>query len=353
MGDHIRMEFLNLLLHFGSVICLLLLAILDCRDCPDKTHRFIMTGVCVSIAAYVISFSPEAMAVPDRMQKIAFFVHTPSMAFVWLLGLLLFEDEFEIRRRHIIIFLLYAISAGITCAYYQDWQSYNATPARIAISFFGLLLMLHVMYRILDGYKHDLIDKRRRVRLRFVAALILVSIGASLAEAGLMPLSLPVMNWLKISAIFILSLWALLWLTRLDEDELYFEAQTQPIDTIELDPRDEVLKSRLIRFMEQEKAYLEHGLTIRGLAEKLSMPEHRLRHVINKGLGYRNFSAFLNYYRIDAIKTAFGEPNNDNLPILTLAMDYGYNSLAPFNRAFRESEGMTPSEYRQALLSKA
>ena len=102
--------------------------------------------------------------------------------------------------------------------------------------------------------------------------------------------------------------------------------------------------------MNEDKIYLENGLTIRGLAEKLKAPEHRLRHVINKGLGYRNFAGFLNHYRIGAIKEAFDAPDNANLPILTLAMDHGYNSLAPFNRAFREAEGMTPSEYRQSLL---
>jgi len=348
------MEFLSLFLHFGSVTCLLLLAVLDCRDCRNMTQRFIMTGMCVSIAAYVMSFSPDAMAMPDILRKIALYVHIPSMAFVWLFGLMLFEDGFEIRRHHIFLSLLYIIPAAIICVYYQDWHSIEATPARIMLHIYGLILMGHLTYRIIDGHKHDLIDRRRRVRLSFIGALVIVSIGMSLAETGQMPIPAPVLSWLKVIAIFTLSLWALLWLTRLDDRELSFEPETGPVsqpNAISLDPRDAALKTRLIVFMEQEKIYLEHGLTIRGLAEKLSTPEHRLRHVINKGLGYRNFAAFLNHYRIDAIKTAFGEPTNESLPILTIAMDYGYNSLAPFNRAFRASEGMTPSEYREMLLS--
>jgi AraC-like DNA-binding protein len=32
--------------------------------------------------------------------------------------------------------------------------------------------------------------------------------------------------------------------------------------------------------------------------------------------------------------------------IITIALDAGFGSLGPFNRAFREAEGMTPSAYR-------
>jgi len=35
-----------------------------------------------------------------------------------------------------------------------------------------------------------------------------------------------------------------------------------------------------------------------------------------------------------------------HLPILTIALTVGYNSINPFNRAFRELKGMTPSEFR-------
>lgn len=31
-------------------------------------------------------------------------------------------------------------------------------------------------------------------------------------------------------------------------------------------------------------------------------------------------------------------------------MDLGYGSLAPFNRAFRDATGTSPSEYRRAAI---
>ena len=35
----------------------------------------------------------------------------------------------------------------------------------------------------------------------------------------------------------------------------------------------------------------------------------------------------------------------------TIALDAGFGSLGPFNRAFREAEGMTPSEYRARAMA--
>ena len=105
--------------------------------------------------------------------------------------------------------------------------------------------------------------------------------------------------------------------------------------------------------MDNDETYTEMGLTIRNLAERLKTPEHRLRLMINKGLGHRNFSAFLNTFRIKAAKAALSDPENARLPVITIAMDVGFASLSPFNRAFKAAEGLTPTEYRQATLERA
>ncbi|MEL6323951.1 MAG: helix-turn-helix domain-containing protein, partial [Pseudomonadota bacterium] len=88
-------------------------------------------------------------------------------------------------------------------------------------------------------------------------------------------------------------------------------------------------------------------------ATRLSVPEHQLRGLINQGMGFRNFSAFLNHYRLADAKTALADPEQARTPILTIALDAGYASLATFNRAFRTSEGQTPSEFRTNALSTA
>lgn len=98
--------------------------------------------------------------------------------------------------------------------------------------------------------------------------------------------------------------------------------------------------------------YRTPGLTIAGLAARLGTPEHRLRALINRRMGHRNFSAYLNRYRIAEARVWLADRNKVDLPVLTLAMDLGYNSLPPFNRAFREETGTTPSDYRRQCFGE-
>ena len=63
-------------------------------------------------------------------------------------------------------------------------------------------------------------------------------------------------------------------------------------------------------------------------------------------MGYRNFNAFLHAYRIRDACAQLLDPNFARTPILTIALDVGYQSLNTFNRGFRETMGVTPSAYR-------
>ncbi|PXW68077.1 helix-turn-helix protein [Blastomonas natatoria] len=51
------------------------------------------------------------------------------------------------------------------------------------------------------------------------------------------------------------------------------------------------------------------------------------------------------------MKSALADRSQRDVPIITIALDAGFGSLGPFNRAFREAEGMTPSEYRARHLT--
>jgi hypothetical protein len=87
--------------------------------------------------------------------------------------------------------------------------------------------------------------------------------------------------------------------------------------------------------MTVDRAYRQEGLSIGQVALRLGLPEYRLRQLINQGLGYRNFAAFLNFYRIADAREALADPAAQaEVPILTIALDAGFNSLGPFNRAF-------------------
>ena len=98
------------------------------------------------------------------------------------------------------------------------------------------------------------------------------------------------------------------------------------------------------------KIYYEPNLTISTLAERLSMPTHQLRTLLNRHLGYKNFSQFLNNFRIPEACEQLKDPASMKTPILTIALEVGYGSIGPFNRAFKQLMRQTPSEYRRSFL---
>jgi len=111
------------------------------------------------------------------------------------------------------------------------------------------------------------------------------------------------------------------------------------------------LMNALLQLMADERAYCSENLSIASLAAQLTVPEYRLRRVINQRLGYRNFNAFVNGFRLEEARAALGDPARRTLPVLTIALEAGFQSIGPFNRAFKAATGFTPTEYRRHKLA--
>lgn len=117
----------------------------------------------------------------------------------------------------------------------------------------------------------------------------------------------------------------------------YAHSKLSEADAIAID-------KRLIRHMEEAKPYLDNQLSLRQLAECLSVNTNYLSQVINEQHG-KNFFEFINEYRVDALKEMLEKPENRQFTILSLAFECGFNSKTTFNTAFKRITGFTPSQY--------
>lgn len=104
--------------------------------------------------------------------------------------------------------------------------------------------------------------------------------------------------------------------------------------------------SELLHIMDEEQLYLEPELNIGNIANKLHIHSHQLSKIINTQLN-KNFFEFVNDYRVKEFKRLVSDPKNKNISILGLAYDAGFNSKATFYRFFKNSTGLTPSEFRE------
>lgn len=134
------------------------------------------------------------------------------------------------------------------------------------------------------------------------------------------------------------------------QSEIYYgPVETGPVRRYErssLKPENAALyKARVIERMEREKPYLDPEITLPKLAQTFEIPVAHLSQVINDLLG-RNFYEFINHYRVEEAKRRLESPEAGQVKLITVALDSGFNSVATFNRVFKEMAGRTPSEYR-------
>jgi AraC-like DNA-binding protein len=111
---------------------------------------------------------------------------------------------------------------------------------------------------------------------------------------------------------------------------------------------DDELKSRLLRYMKEEKPYLYSNLTVAQLARRFGMQPRELSQLVNQGFN-QNFFEFIGHYRIEEAKSMLAEPGNPR-SILDVMYEAGFNSKSVFNTAFKKATGLTPSQYRNKPL---
>lgn len=100
--------------------------------------------------------------------------------------------------------------------------------------------------------------------------------------------------------------------------------------------------SRVKYLMEQKYLYRQMGLTRGQLAKELKISETKLSRIINV-FYHKNFNELINRYRVKEAKDRLG---SEHTPITTIAFEVGFNSIASFNRVFRELVECSPTEYR-------
>ena len=104
------------------------------------------------------------------------------------------------------------------------------------------------------------------------------------------------------------------------------------------------LKSSIVYYMNSNKNYLNIDYSINTLAKDLDVSRSYISQVINE-LFNRNFSNFLNEYRIKEAKKILSASSNLKYTIESIAEMVGYKSKTAFNNAFKKHVGVTPSFY--------
>jgi AraC-like DNA-binding protein len=347
----------------GGIVVLLLLALFAWRDASHVAAAryyvlFMLSGVC-----YLVESAPGLIGIePPWLVPLRFLSGiSPAIFQIWAWAA--FDDSFKPSW---FAWLPTAVMSALT-----GWAmaTHQWLPWRL-VQGAALLLVCVGTYQVLAGRRADLVEGRRRLRVVLAIAVGLLiavltihaayasttlRVQASLATAGF------VLAMALISAVLHLGirpqpglpLAAGVGTAGVGMAGAGTAARAVGPPPVAIDPEERGLLDRLERLMSEERVYRQERLGIAALASRLGLPEYRLRRLINQRLGHRNFNSFINGYRLAETVAALSDPTQAQVPILTIALDAGFQSIGPFNRAFKAQTGMTPSDYRRDRLERA
>ena len=109
-----------------------------------------------------------------------------------------------------------------------------------------------------------------------------------------------------------------------------------------LSAEEKQLAEKIRHLLEVEKLYQEHSFSRKELARETGVSESTVSKVVNIAFGC-SLPKLINEFRVEDAKALLHE---ENIPIQVVASESGFNSLASFNRVFRDVTGETPSSYR-------
>ena len=131
--------------------------------------------------------------------------------------------------------------------------------------------------------------------------------------------------------------------------EIYLKEEKRKYEKNDIgDRKKDEYRVLLLNWMKEKKPYLKEDITLKNLADELSIPPHHLSIVINERFK-QNFYSFINSYRVSDVIEKLNDPANSEKNILNLAYESGFNSKSTFNMAFKNITGKTPTEYKKSI----
>lgn len=299
---------------------------------PKPARLVTLSGSLLAAATIAFNLLRFAPAAPLHDGLIVLAMSAPF--WFWAVIQCLFEDRSRLPKEAWAVLAVLIGAALLT----QTLPQPERSAAAFLVRALGLVLVAHAGWIVWRGRQTDLVAGRLHLRTALFVALCL-GVAGFVVLAVLWPLltgNKP--NGTLGMAIIALFQLAACYLLFSPNRALIARPSHAP-------PAPSPEAQRLLNLMATEAPWKDPELTVAGLATRLALPEYRLRKLINETLGHRNFAAFLNAYRLQAAAEALRR--DLKTPILTIALDHGFGSIGPFNRAFRERYAMTPSQWRR------
>ena len=317
-----------------TIFCLVLSMLMIILKGPDSPSKWPSIFFIYSIISYlVLDFLPKDMV------RIAIFLGPLLLPFsFWVLSNSLFSDR-PFRPGAIMI------AALVVLAIYYLFSAFRIEQSSWLSRSFSVLFVVLAIYESQKQKGADLVERRRRIRNIFTytsSTLVLLALVSELVLIGEKQSGLS--KLIQRSSLLIFA--SYFHIANISMSDTFLGSYQKKSIVKNKNPE---LVDKIQEKVIGEKIYRKEALTIRQLADLLDEPEYKVRQAINQELGYRNFTDFINSFRIQEAKRLFSDHTMQDMTIIEVAYKVGFNSIRPFNRAFKLITNQTPTEYRKSI----
>ena len=264
-------------------------------------------AICVII---VIALFIKADSIFDmKSQNIPLYIHFGELFMLAHIFYYLIKSKIEIKK-----------VLGKTMEIYSSFNQGNFKLLKFIINSFFVLFLLSLLHSILPfaGFKNGLLITLLLMILfmfYFINSILLKMLNQSPDNSGS--------------------------LTQINFKEKYAGSS---LSVNELG----TLKDKLWSYMGKSQCFLDSELNINHLSTELKISSKVLSQVINEGYDC-NFFDFVNKFRVETAKSIFENQIDENLTIMEVMYDSGFNSKSSFNTAFKKFTKLTPTQFKNAI----
>ncbi len=350
----------------------------------NKTPNRLLAWLIISYSAFIVESSVSGTPVAEK------FPHIPGLmaGVVFLNGplhylytLALIKPDVSLSKRHLphfilfVVFYLYMLfpfylqNGDFKIAYIQEIEQHGPPLSLVlfswAVLFQGVIYMI-ATFRVLNRYSQAIkdtfstIDKINLNWLKTITVLTMIVwiLGIFIEFLQIFDLNTPFQATIPIAIAILIYVMGYLGLR---QPEIFAGASDIPTHIAEepespdskkyersglTKAKAEAFHNKLLHRMETDKPFTYSSLKLTQLAKMVGTTPNYLSQVINEECE-QNFYDFVNGYRIEEAKKMIQDPASEQVTLLSIAYDVGFNSKSAFNTAFKKYTGMTPSQFRK------
>ena len=357
-------DFFNALVFFGVGLALLL-ALGQLVNPGRNIRSWLLVIIFSSIA--VLLFQQMTVIVKEDIDLnrefhfllMAEYLLGPS---IYLLYLSLFDREYKFSWRTLLFFLpaFAALLLVITLEIHQHITGHILTWIYDFIVIGKIAYLFHIMgIALIVGYIFTILLRleimsvikkknpaRNRLHLIAIAIILFFTMITIIAILGMVLQN----GFFQRLSLGLVSLFLIYWfvVSQLYPSLFYpYPKKIKSVKNVDIsDAEKNRIQLELTRLMENEKIFCDEDLSLKRLADMLSLQPHQLSSYLNRELSI-NFNEFINTYRVNEAVNMMKEDSTRSL--LSIAFAVGFNSKSVFYNAFSKQIGMSPAKYRKTV----